>query len=353
MKLKHRKEPTAARGRGSSAADLQEQLDRRTRELTEAREQQTATAQILHVISTSPTDVQPVFETIVRNAVSLCGSLFANVFRFDGELLHFEVTAARLGHNVERSYVDLLQRKYPMRPDSSQISGRVLLTRSVVRLEDALTDPDYDQRFPLAMGPRRMLGVPMLREGKPLGVIVVGWAEPGPVSKIQEELLKAFADQAVIAIENVRLFDDVQARTRELTESLQQQTATSEVLQVISSSPGELEPVFQAMLENATRICAAKFGLLWLADGDGFRAVGLHGVPPALGVARRRDQIVRFGPDTPFGRMIETKRLVHVSDITVEPAYRNGFPQLVELADIAGARTLLSLSPPPRNNYCT
>ena len=135
--------------------------------------------------------------------------------------------------------------------------------------------------------------------------------------------------------------EQVSALTRELAEAREQQTATSEVLQVISSSPGELEPVFQAMLENATRICAAKFGFLWFADGDGFRVVGLHGVPPALGVARRRDQIVRFGPDTPFGRMIETKRLVHVADITVEPAYRNGFPPLVELADIAQGRTLL------------
>src|SRR5947207_7475608 len=175
--------------------ELEEKLEARTRELSEAREQQTATSEILRVISTSPTDVQPVFETIVRNAVSLCGSLFANVFRFDGELLHFAA-----GHNVGPSYVELLRAKYPMRPDSSQVSGRVLLTKSVVRLEDVLADPDYDQRFPRAMGWRRMLGVPMLRQSDPLGAIVVGWAEPGPVPKAQEQLLKQFADQAVIAI---------------------------------------------------------------------------------------------------------------------------------------------------------
>jgi two-component system, NtrC family, sensor kinase len=167
--VKRRKEPTAARGRGSSAADLQEQLDRQTRELAEAREQQVAASEILRVISSSPTDVQPVFDTIVQNAVSLCGSLFANVFRFDGELLHFVAS-----HNVGPSYVELLDATYPMRPDSSQVSGRVLLTKSVVRLEDVLADPDYDQRFPLTMGWRRMLGVPMLREDDPLGVIVVG-----------------------------------------------------------------------------------------------------------------------------------------------------------------------------------
>jgi two-component system NtrC family sensor kinase len=138
------------------------------------------------------------------------------VFRFDGELLHFvafhivrpsPAPRARVRRwKGQQHYEDLLKATYPMRPDSSQVAGRVLLTKSVVRLEDALTDPDYDQRFARAIGFRRLLGVPMLREGEPLGVIVVGWAEAGPVPKVQEELLKTFADQAVIAIENVRLF---------------------------------------------------------------------------------------------------------------------------------------------------
>jgi hypothetical protein len=141
-----------------STTDLECRLTQAQRELSEARQQQAVTSEILHVISTSSTDAQPVFETIVRNAVSLCGSLFANVFRFDGELLHFVA-----GHNVGPSYVELLRAKYPMRPDSSQVSGRVLLTKSVVRLEDALADPGYDQRFPPALGWRRMLGVPMLQ----------------------------------------------------------------------------------------------------------------------------------------------------------------------------------------------
>src|SRR5262245_39512692 len=213
-------------------ADLEHQLKECRRELAEALEQQTATSEVLRVISTSPTDVQSVFEMIVRRAVTLCGSLFANVFRFDGELLHFVA-----GHNVGPSYVELLRAKYPMRPDASQVAGRVLLTKSVVQLEDALADPDYDQRFPHGMGWRRMLGVPMLRHGDPLGVIVVGWAEPGPVSSVHEGLLKQFADQAVTALENVRLFTAEQHRTRELYEALEQQTATSELLRVIASSP--------------------------------------------------------------------------------------------------------------------
>jgi GAF domain-containing protein len=186
-------------------------LEARNRELTEALKQQTATAEILRVISSSLTDALPVFETIARNAVTLCGSLFANVFRFDGELLHY-VTS----HNAGPSFAELLQAKYPMRPDSSQVSGRVILSRSVVTMEDAHADPDYDQRFPSARGWRRMLGVPMLREGKPVGVIVVAWAEPGPVPTVQEELLRTFADQAVIAVENARLFDEIQEKSRQL-----------------------------------------------------------------------------------------------------------------------------------------
>jgi len=130
-------------------------------------------------------------------------------------------------------------------------------------VEDALIEPGYDQRYAQAMGLRRILGVPMLRDGAPIGVIVVGWAEAGPVPKAQEDLLKTFADQAAIAIENVRLFNETK-------EALEQQTATSEVLQVISSSPGELEPVFRTMLENATRICGAKFGNMYLRKGDRF-----------------------------------------------------------------------------------
>ena len=197
-----------ARTRRLSAFSKDTEVARLARELAEAREQQTATAEVLRVISTSPTDERPVYETIVRKAVSLCGSLFANVFRFDGELLYFDAS-----HNAgSPGYVELLKAKYPMRPDHSQVSGRVMLTKSMVRLEDALADPDYDKRFPRSSGWRRMLGVPMLREGNLLGVIVVGWADSGPIPKAQEELLQTFADQAVIAIQNVRLFDEVQAR---------------------------------------------------------------------------------------------------------------------------------------------
>ncbi|MGC2439594.1 MAG: GAF domain-containing protein, partial [Pseudolabrys sp.] len=184
-------------------------------------------------------------------------------------------------------------------------------TKSVVWLEDALTDPDYDQRFPVAMGWRRLLGVPMLREGEPIGAIGVGWAEPGPASKVQEELLKTFADQAVIAIENTRLLN-------ELRESLQQQTATSEVLKVISSTPGELESVFNAMLANATRICEAAFGVLYRYENDTFYAAAVLNAPsPYADFVWTRG---RFLPQSgnSFDRMLQTKRVIHSVDQTKE-----------------------------------
>ena len=300
------------------------------RELHEAREQQVATAEILRVIRTSPNDVQPVFETIVRNAVSLCGGLFANVFRFDGELLHYVAS-----HNVDPSYADMIRARYPMRPDSSQVSGRVVLTKSVVWLEDALTDPNYDQRYPVAMGWRRLLGVPMLREGEPIGAITVGWAEPGPMSKVQEELLKTFADQAVIAIENTRLLN-------ELRKSLEQQTATAEVLKVISSSPGELEPVFNAILANATNICGAKFGTLYLRKGGAFYASAFHNAPPAF-VDARKGKALHPNPESTLGRAAQTKQVAQVLDATKRDAYRQGDPFVVAGADLGGYRTIISV----------
>ena len=335
-----------ARGHGAPAPDQDTGIARVIRERDEAREQQKATAEILRVIRISPADVQPVFETIVRNAVSLCGSLYANVFRFDGELLHFvafhivgpsPAPRARVRRwKGQRHYEDLLKAKFPIRPDSSQVAGRVLLTKSVVRLEDALADPDYDQRFARVIGFRRLLGVPMLREGEPLGVIVVGWAEPGPIPKVQEELLKTFADQAVIAIENVRLFEAEQQRTRELTESLEQQTATSEVLRVISSSPGELKPVFQTMLENAVRVCGATFGSMLLREGDAYRRVALHNAPPTFEEFSNNAPILRRGMAPSVDHVIDTRQVSQTLDIAAEDPNE-------PIAKYAGARTLLAV----------
>jgi signal transduction histidine kinase/putative methionine-R-sulfoxide reductase with GAF domain len=333
---KGEKSRTHARGLRSTRTKARTRV-RRIREpradlekkLAEALEQQAATSEILRVISTSPTDLRPVFETIVRNAVSLCGSLFANVFRFDGELLHFVA-----GHNVGPSYVELLRAKYPMRPDFSQVSGRVLLTKSVVRLEDVLADPDYDQRFPQAMGWRKMLGVPMLRQGEPVGVIVVGWAEPGPVSKAQEGLLKQFADHAVIAIENVRLFDEVQARTRELSEALEQQTATSEMLGVIAASPTNIQPVLQAVAESACRLCEAYDSVIRLCEGERLRVRAHHGPIPVDFVGSP------IGRGWVTGRAFVDREPVHVHDLQ---AAADEFPDGSAYARRFGHRTILAV----------
>jgi signal transduction histidine kinase/CHASE3 domain sensor protein len=311
---------------------LFDEVQARTRDLTEALEQQTATSAILRVISTSPTDVQPVFETIVRNAVALCGSLFANVFRFDGELLHFVAS-----HNVGPDYVELLRAKYPMRPNSSQVSGRAVLTRSVVQLEDALADPDYDHRFPAAMGWRRMLGVPMLRQGEPLGVIVVGWAEAGPVPKGQEELLKQFADQAVIAIENVRLFDEVQARTRELTEALRQQTATADVLKVVSRSAFDLEAVLQTLVESAARLCDADKATITRQIGGRFYRAEAYGFSPKF---MEQVSSIPVEPErgSVSGRALLEGKVVHVADVEADPDYT-----FADAGKLGGFRTALGV----------
>src|SRR5262245_44097751 len=188
-----------------------------------------------------------------------------------GETYYFEAS-----YGFSREYAEYAA-SHPAGIDRTTVSGRVLLERKIVHVHDALADPEYTYwGAGQSGGFRTLLGVPLLREGPPIGVIALGRNSERPFTDKQIELVTTFADQAVIAIENVRLFDEVQARTRELSESLEQQTASSEVLQVISSSPGELEPVFQAMLANATRICDAKFGMLYLWEGDAFRAVAFH-----------------------------------------------------------------------------
>src|SRR4029453_7141181 len=199
--------------------------------------------------------------------------------------------------------------RYSHRPGRETCTGRVLLEGRPVQIPDCEADPEYKAPDVLrAGGNRAMLGVPLLREGLPIGVLTLTRSTARPFTDKQIELATTFADQAVIAIENVRLFDEVQARTRDLSEALEQQTATSEVLKVISSSQGELQAVFDSMLANATRLCAAKFGTLFLCEGDDFRVVAHHNTPPALAGRRRQKPIVRAGPRTATRRSTETKQ---------------------------------------------
>jgi GAF domain-containing protein len=237
-------------------------------ETKESLERQTATAEILKVISSTPTDVQPVFDAIVRHAVTLCDAKFASAFRYDGEQLHFLASTS-----PNENFVQTLKEAYPMRPDRSQISGRTILSKSVERLEDALADPEYTGRMAIAGGWRRMLGVPLLREGHPIGAIVVGWEQPGPIPPVQEELLKTFADQAVIAVENVRLFNETK-------ESLERQTATSDILRVISSSTTDVQPVFEEIVQSGLKLFPDALVSVALPDGDRVRLAAVAARDP-------------------------------------------------------------------------
>jgi signal transduction histidine kinase len=315
---------------------LFDDIQKRTSEVSEALERQTATAEILRVISSSPTEFHPVFKTIAHSAMALCGGSFCLVTKYDGEFLHLTAHEA-----VTAEGAHFIQHLFPVRPTRGTINGRAILESAVVRIEDIQADPEYQQPLAEALRVRSAIAIPMLRNGQPLGTIGVGWLTPRAYTEKQIALLQTFADQAVIAIENVRLFDDVQKRTAELSEALEQQTATSEVLQVISSSPGELEPVFQAMLESATRICGAKFGVLWQAEGQGYRSVAIHGMLPAYTSAREREPVIYPGPEIPLGRLALTKQVLQVADIRNDESYIKGFRPIVNLADNGGARTLL------------
>ena len=310
------------------------ELDARNHDLTEALEQQTATSEILRVISASPTDVQPVFDAIARNAVALCGSLFANVFRFDGELIHW-VSSDRY---AERA-LEILRSTYPMRPDVSQISGRVILGKAVVRMEDALADPDYDHRFADVGAWRRMLGVPMLRDGNPIGAIVVGWAEAGPIPKAQEELLKTFADQALIAIENVRLFTELDARTAQLTRSVGELKALGEVGQAVSSTL-DLATVLSTIVSRATGLAGMDGGAIYEYD-ETREEFYLHTADrlPAELVDALRSNRIRKGEGA-IGRLAVTGELVEIRDIMDESVYRSRIRKiLIRL----GYRSLLAV----------
>jgi two-component system NtrC family sensor kinase len=275
---------------------------------------------------------------LVESAARLCDADMACIVRPHG--LFFQFAA---NYRLPQEFVDLATTT-PIAGGRGTLAGRVLVEGRTVHIPDVVDDQEYT--FSEAQRIARIrsgLGVPLMREGTPIGVIALWRSRVRPFTDKQIELVTTFADQAVIAIENVRLFDEVQARTRDLSEALEQQTATSEVLRVISSSPGELEPVFQAMLENATRICEAKFGTLLLREGDAFRGVATHGVPTAYAEWHRRQAAIelRDHPDIPIARLARTKEILHISDLMTDRAYIERDPRIVALVESAGARTLL------------
>jgi PAS domain S-box-containing protein len=294
------------------------ELEAKNRDLTETLEQQTATSDILRVISSSPTDVQPVFDAIARSAMRLCDAAYGVIGRYDGQLLHLGAHA-----QVRAEGVETLRQLFPMRPNRGTTTSRAILERTVVHVPDVLEDPDYARPVAMALLNRSTLAVPMLRDGKPIGTISVGRLEPRPFTEKQIELLKTFADQAVIAIENVRLFKELEAKNRDLTETLEQQTATAEVLKVISRSTFDLQPVLDTLIESATRLCGATRGHIFRFDGEVLRFAAAHGAWPGF-VEYLETHPIRPGPGSVAGRAAAERRTIHVPDVLAEPDYQLG-----------------------------
>src|SRR4029077_11472001 len=254
-----------------------------TTDLTEALEQQTATSEVLQIISRSAFNLGAVLNTLVESAARVCEADRGVILRPSGENASYYYAAS---HGHAREFIEN-QRTLTFEPGRGGASGRVLLERRSVQIADVLADSEYTFREAASLGNfRTILGVPLLREGIPIGIFLLHRAAVRPFTEKQIKLVETFADQSVIAIENTRLFEAEQQRTRELTESLERQTATAEVLRVISSSPGDLEPVFSAMLENAVRICDAKFGNIYRWDGELMHLLAAHNTPSALAEVR-------------------------------------------------------------------
>ena len=283
-------------------------------ETREALEQQTATSEILSVISRSPSDIRPVFEAIVAHAASLCEAEFSAVARFEDGLLHL-VALNNMSPDESAAFHSL----FPRLPGRRFAMGRAFLDARPAHLADVLSDPDYDPRtvevLQSVAGYRSFLAVPIFRDGKPIGVVGCGRRAVRPFTPIQITLLETFADQAAIALENVRLFNEIETRNRDLGEALEQQTATAEVLGVINSSPGDLAPVFDAILEKAHKLCGAALGSLGIFEGDRWRAIVQRGYGEPLASTLR--QGVR-GSDNPLlQELIDGAPFVHIADLAL------------------------------------
>ena len=328
--LSHKAKTLKAARRSSSSVDRKEaEVARLRRERDDALERETATSQVLRLISKSPGNLELVFRSILENATRICGAKFGTLYLWDGDA--FRVAAL---HNVPPALANI-RRREPIRPGPKAALTRLLRTKDAVHIPDATADEAYLDRDPLFVtgvqlgGFRTFVCVPLLKENEVVGAISIYRREVRPFTDKQIELVSNFAAQAVIAIENTRLLNELRQRTDDLSESLEQQTATSEVLRVISSSPGELEPVFQILLENAVRLSEANFGSLYLYDGEMYRIGALHNTPAAYAELRRREPMFRAGPATSYGRVAATKQVIHIADISADQAYTDRDHRLV------------------------
>jgi len=316
-------------------ARLLNELRQRTTDLTEALEQQTSTSEVLQVISGSPGDLQPVFATMLEKAVHICDATFGNIYRWDGDALQLVAT-----HNTPSAYAE--HRKHsPFRADQNNAVARMITSKKVIHVLDAAANETYaTRRDPTVVAAvelgniRSSLVVPMLKEDELIGAFIVSRQEVRPFTDQQIAFVTNFAAQAVIAIENARLLS-------ELRQSLDQQMATAQVLQVISSSTRDLGRVFATILEHATRICQAKFGTLYLKEGDGFRATATHNAPPAYEEARA--DVVHPSPHTTLWRAANTKQPGQIADVTLERGYLEGEAFVISAVKMGGYRSVLSV----------
>ena len=297
-------------------------------ELKESLEQQTATSEILSVIASSPTDIQPVLNVVAENAARITGSDDAVIYRVHGDNL---IRAAKYGPHEWGPLGEIGQRLSRGTP-----AGRAVIDRQVMHVPDLLAAPSEfpDVRRHIQYGSRTVLSTPLLREGVPIGVIHIRRTEVRPFSEKQIALLKTFADQAVIAIENVRLFKELQVRNRDLTEALEQQTATGEILRVIASSPTDLQPVMNVLAENAARLCEGTDAVIFRIEGDSLQCVANYGPMPVVEMQR---PIIRGSPG---GRAVVDRQTIHVHDIAAE--VETEFPEYKHIQGRTGTRTVLA-----------
>ena len=292
--------------------DLGRRVAELERELSEAHQREAATAEVLKVISGSPTNVQPVFDAIVASAAELCEAGFSAVTRFDGELLHL-VAVSNMSSGETEAYRSL----FPRPPTRGYVIGRAFIDGVPAHVADVTIDPDYDPRtlqvLQRAAPYRTYLGIPIIRHGVAIGSIGCGRREVKPFTTAQIALVKTFADQAVIAIENTRLFEDVQ-------ESLQYQTATSEVLSIISSSPTTVQPVFDTIARTAFKLCAATFAMVFRFDGTLMHLSAHHNVTLEGLEALQRQWPMRLDHRSVPARAVLERRVIHVRDVLTEAA---------------------------------
>ena len=339
-KRRRKKAPKRHKGwkiasRGTATPTPERDVEGLRHELGAALRQQTASSDVLRLISGSHTDLTRVFETILANATQLCDANFGVLALYEGDA--FRVVAL---HNAPPAFVELRRREPVMRAGPLM---RIAVTKQPIHISDLSSQHPSFKRddadsaaFSALAGVRTVIVVPMLKEQELVGTIGVYRREVAPFSEKQIELLQTFATQAVIAIENTRLLNELRQRTNDLSEALERQTATSEVLKIISSSPGDLQPVFETMLGNATRICDAKFGALYRYDGNEFHLGALLGAPPAFTEFQRQRGAFKPPPGTPLDRLLRTKEVIRTAD---DSAAENPTPS----ARLAGAKSHIAV----------